>query len=244
VNSPVSASDLADWLGLRRAGREWRGTSPLCGYRAWLDLSIGRTGAPLAWCAACHHRHGLRALCGACPIPEIQPVADDTSRRGREARSRERALAIWQGSVPVPGTPAEGYLCIRGLSHIIGSPALRYRAACPHPDGRRYPALVAIVLGVTGAPIGAHRTYIRRNSSAKADVEPQRASLDCVRSMLSRRLLHLGPVWGGAINLNPVAGDTIVVGEGLETGGAAGALLRLPAWPAISPCGDESGSTP
>jgi hypothetical protein len=41
-------------------------------------------------------------------------------------------------------------------------------------------------------------------------------------------------VWGSAIRLDPVAGDTIMIGEGVETNAVAGALLELPAWSAIS----------
>ncbi len=41
----ITTRELADRLGLRRAGRDWRGTCPLCGYRDALILSAGRTGA-------------------------------------------------------------------------------------------------------------------------------------------------------------------------------------------------------
>ena len=78
--------------------------------------------------------------------------------------------------------------------------------------------MLALVQDVTGAPIAVHRTFLTL-SGCKADVEPIKASL--------------GPIFGGAIRLDPVA-ETIVVGEGLETSASAGRLLDLPAWAAIA----------
>jgi hypothetical protein len=51
----------------------------------------------------------------------------------------------------------------------------------------RLPALVAAVRDVDGKFVGIHRTFLRRDGSAKADIEPAKASL--------------GPVRGGAVRL-------------------------------------------
>ena len=69
-----------------------------------------------------------------------------------------------------------------------------------------------------GLPIACHRTYLTREGR-KASVEPPKASL--------------GPVWAGAIRLDPAAPE-IVVGEGIESSASAGLLLGLPAWAALS----------
>ena len=79
--------------------------------------------------------------------------------------------------------------------------------------------MVALVQDVAGEPIAVHRTYIRRDGAGKAPVVPDRASL--------------GPVWGGAVRLDPPALE-IVVSEGIETAASAGVLLDLPAWSAVS----------
>ncbi len=78
--------------------------------------------------------------------------------------------------------------------------------------------MIALVLGPHGEPLGVHRTYLD-NNGRKAAIEPQKASV--------------GPVWGGAIRLDPEAAE-LVIGEGIETSASAGLLLNLPAWAAIS----------
>ena len=79
---------------------------------------------------------------------------------------------------------------------------------------------MALVQDLAGQSIAVHRTFLARDGS-KARIEPDRASL--------------GPVWGAAIRLLPIAADLpLVVGEGIESAASAGRLLGLPAWAAIS----------
>ena len=75
------------------------------------------------------------------------------------------------------------------------------------------------MVDAAGSPVALHRTYLARDGRGKADADPVRASL--------------GPVWGGAVRLDPVAPE-LVVGEGIETSASAGRLLGLPAWAATS----------
>jgi hypothetical protein len=96
----------------------------------------------------------------------------------------------------------------------------------PHPEGGRPPAMIALVCDVAGTPLGIHRTFLARDGS-KSRAEPVKASL--------------GPVWTGAIRLDPLAdGVPLVVGEGIESSASAGLLMGLPAWAAIS-AGNLSG---
>lgn len=212
--------ELAARLGLHRAGREWRGTCPLCGYPAAFALADAG-GRALAWCASCQDTAGITALLrGAGALPER---ADDPGRErdraAEQARKRERALSLWRGSAPItPDDPAGRYLARRGLPALLASLALRFRADCPHPAGGRMPALLALVSGADGEPCGIHRTFLSRDGR-KALTEPTKASL--------------GPVAGGAIRLAE-AGPEIVIGEGIETAAAAAQMLALPAWSAIS----------
>ena len=73
--------------------------------------------------------------------------------------------------------------------------------------------------------LGVHRTFLAPDGQ-KADVQPVKASL--------------GPIWGGAIRLDPVAAG-LVIGEGIETAASAGLMLGLPAWAAISAGNMASG---
>jgi putative DNA primase/helicase len=88
------------------------------------------------------------------------------------------------------------------------------------------PALLAAISGQNGQLVALHRTFLQQDGRGKADIELPRASL--------------GPVAGGAIRLDPV-GPELVVGEGIESSAAAGRLLGLPAWAAVS-CGNLARS--
>jgi hypothetical protein len=81
--------------------------------------------------------------------------------------------------------------------------------------------MIACVTDATGQIVAVHRTYLCRDGTGKAGLKPQRASL--------------GPIWHGAVRLDPVSGDAeLVVAEGIETAASAGCLTDLPARAAIS----------
>jgi putative DNA primase/helicase len=61
-----------------------------------------------------------------------------------------------------------------------------------------------------------------KQDGTKADVEPAKASI--------------GLIAGGAVRLQPCS-DTLAVAEGVETSAAAGLLIGMPAWAAVS-CGN------
>ena len=220
----MNIPELAIRLGLHRAGREWRGTCPACGYGSdAFTLSTGKGGHPLLWCASCQDNDALRAILRGAGAGANFTRHDDlaAAENALEARqkSQERARVIWGGAEPVvAAAPAGRYLARRALGHLIGNPALRYREDVPHPAGGRHPALVALVQDAAENALGVHRTYLAADGT-KARLEPVKASL--------------GPIWGGAIRLAPAAPE-IVIGEGIESSASAGLLLGLPAWAAIS----------
>jgi putative DNA primase/helicase len=220
----MDAAELATRLGLHRAGREWRGSCPACGYGSdAASLSTGKNGKPLLWCSSCQDKEALAAILRGAGAGADFARQDDRAEaeKAQEARqkSQERARVIWAGAAPVtPDDPAGRYLARRGLAHLTGGPVLRYREDVPHPSGGRHHALAALVQDAAGEPVGVHRTYLAADGT-KARLEPVKASI--------------GPIWGGAIRLAP-AGPEIVIGEGIETSASAGLLLGLPAWAAIS----------
>lgn len=142
-------------------------------------------------------------------------TADET------AESRKRVRGFWHRCDEARGTPAAKYLVSRGLSWLARNDSIRYRAECPHPSGKRLPAMVALVWDGIGDICALHRTYLT-GAGYKADIEPNKAGL--------------GSFVGGAIRLDPAAPE-MVVGEGLETAASASAMLGLPAWSAIA-CGN------
>jgi phage/plasmid primase-like uncharacterized protein len=73
----------------------------------------------------------------------------------------------------------------------------------------------------TGELRAVHRTYLARDGSAKAPVEPPK--------------MTLGPTAGAVIRLaEPQPGKPLVIGEGIETAASAGLILGAPAWAAIA----------
>ncbi len=215
-----SAADIAARFGLKRSGREWRGNCPVCGYGAGaFSLMTSKTGRVIGWCSSCQDRDAInRALHGqpmACPTP-----AQAARVAAARERNQARALTLWRGSEPVPGTPAARYLTARGLSGMAASTALRFRRDTPHPNAGKLLALIALVSDRIGNPLGIHRTFLTLDGH-KAGVEPVKASL--------------GPIWGGAIRLCPIQpGTPLLIGEGIETAGAASLLTGWPAWAALS----------
>lgn len=216
------ARDLAARLGLRRAGREWRGTCPACGYGADAFSLTVCDGRLLGWCASCQDRDAIAAVLRGEGV-EHAPPRPDLARAERlaerQARAQARAAGLWAGADPAGGTPVETYLRSRHLPDLAASPALRWRRDTPHPGGGTLPAMLGLVSAPDGKPTGLHRTFLKRDGSGKADVVPAKASL--------------GAIFGCAIRLAE-AGPALVVAEGIESAGAAGLLTGLPAWSAIS----------
>jgi hypothetical protein len=151
-----------------------------------------------------------------------QPAHDDTKRI-------EVALAIWKAAIPAEGTLVETYLAARGLN-LAPPPTLRFHAGLKHPSGGIWPAMVALVTrGVDDTQLAIHRTFLARDGSAKALIDPQK--------------MMLGPCRGGAVRLAQ-AEDVLMVGEGIETCLAAMQARGLPAWAALSTAGLRSLDLP
>ena len=225
------ATEIAARLGLRRSRLgEWRGACPACSYRDAAVLSE-RHGRALLWCASCQDKASLAAILHAAAggvLPAPRPKRERLPRLDRaDAAARiERARAIWSGALPIEdGSPAARYLELRRISHVMRSPALRWRRDTPHPSGGRHLALLARIDAPDGKFAAIQRIFLKQDGS-KADIEPTKASL--------------GVVAGGAVRLQSCS-DELVIGEGIESSAAAGVLLGLPAWSAVS-CGNMARS--
>ena len=223
----MNARELALKFGLHRAGSEWRGSCPACGYPSAFSLTDGKLG-PVGWCANCGDQEAIaQALGNSQKAAKAGTLQADT----RNAQARlERAERLLRGCEPAAQSPiACRYLNARRIGHLADCADIRFRLDCPHPTSTtdrpvRLPAMVAAVRDIDGKLCGVHRTYLKRDGSGKANVEPPKASL--------------GPVRGGAVRLAPLeqvltAGE-LVIGEGIETSASAGLLLGLPAWAAVS----------
>ena len=214
----MNAREIASRLNLDRSGRGWRGACKSCGYGTTLVLSAKGS----LWCASCGKDGAAEVLAKLTKGEHVEGAQHQSNKPERTPAERTAsALRWWNGAPQIAvGTPADLYLTGRGLAGLAASPAIRFRTDVSHPEeqGTRRPAMLGLVQDVAGAPVAVHRTYITRGGH-KADVLPVKAAT--------------GPIWGGAIRLDPVAAE-MVIGEGIETSASAGRLLNLPAWAAIS----------
>jgi hypothetical protein len=237
----MKAETIAKALGGRRVGDAWMARCPAHDDREpSLAIADARNGKVLVRChAGCDQQDVIAALrargvwdaseqrstrfsCKPNRKPPLEANSDATSRS-------EAAHAIWQRSQLAEGTPAANYLRSRGLTIPVPT-LIRFHAGLKHPSGDVWPTMVALVAhGVDGKPIGFHRTFLARDGSAKAPVEPTK--------------MMFGPCCGGAVRLG-LPGDVLMVGEGIETCLAAMQATHHPAWAALSTSGLRSLDLP
>jgi putative DNA primase/helicase len=242
----VCAETIARAFSLRRAGRDYTGKCPNCGYPSGLTVTQ-RDGATLLYCHAggCSQAELWGALERAgLPVRASRREAVERKRPsnhwpGRPPRAGEPSIrntqpppapkdrckgeappfAIWRRSRPAEGTPVETYLReARGYTGPI--PAVLRFAACRHPSdpGRWHALLLAAVLHC-GRMVAVHRTFLRQDGRGKADLEPDK--------------MTLGPCKGGAVPLAP-AEPVLAVAEGIETGLSFMLATAVPTWAALS----------
>lgn len=230
----MSAESLARALGGCKAGYAWMARCPAHDDREpSLSIADARDGKVLVRChAGCDQRDVIVALRarGIWGADNRRPIR--FSRKldrvpqhevdGDAIKRTEAALAIWNGAQSAAGTPVETYLRSRGVTVPI-PPSLRFHTGLKHPSGGIWPGMVALVThGAHGKPIGIHRTFLARDGSAKAPVEPTK--------------MMLGPCRGGAVRLAKPR-DVLMVGEGIETCLAAMQATEHAAWAALSTSG-------
>ena len=140
------------------------------------------------------------------PEPEPQPRRARTSP-APSGGSSEAARRLWRMTQPLSGSVAETYLRGRGITDLRGTANLRFHPNCywrREGDGptETWPALIAAVTGLDGRITGAHRTWLMRDGSGKAPVDPPRKAM--------------GDLLGNAVRFGG-AKDVIAAGEGIET---------------------------
>jgi putative DNA primase/helicase len=228
----MTAEIIARALGGRKAGQGWMARCPAHDDRE-PSLSIRDADEKVLVCchAGCDQRDVIMALkdrglweaSTPQPLrrPRRRPVANDNCDQNNAARTAA-ALAIWKSTVRANGTPVETYLAARGLT-IPLPPSIRFNRGLKHPSGGIWPCMVALVTqGADDAPLAIHRTFLGRDGSGKAPVDPQK--------------MMLGPCRGGAVRL-AAHYELLMVGEGIETCLAAMQATGNAAWAALSTSG-------
>ena len=163
---------------------------------------------------------GVLIHCHAgCAYKDVISELDLADRRSSTKPSESYAQQIWHDSYPITGTLVERYLSSRGLFDVT-SAALRYHPRLKYRSRSEWPAMVSLITNaLTGESMGIHRTFLAVNGSSKAPVEQPK--------------MMLGKAAGGVIQLGK-GGDSILVGEGVETCLSGMLATGIPAWVAMS----------
>ena len=233
----MNASEIAKALGAKRHGQWWQ-----CRCPAHEDSSPSfsfRDGdrALIVKCfSGCDKKDIFRALrnlglTGSGPgsfVPEPKVVTQTDADKLRFRVSLARR--IWNESQPGKGTIVEAYLRSRGYDGPIPT-SIRYNHLLRHPsEPGMFPGMVAAVTVAGGTDLVAiHRTFLRKDGSAKADIELQKAML--------------GDPLRGAVQLAPAA-QIIGLSEGIENGASFMQQRRIPVWATTSASLLESVTLP
>jgi hypothetical protein len=139
-----------------------------------------------------------------------------------------RAAAIWNAATDPRGTLAEKYLNLRALvlTDDIAGAVLRFHPGCPWRDENTgatifVPALIAAFRSIDDDTVtGIQRVALTSDGAKRVVLTSDGAT--------SGRMM-LGVVHRAAVKLDP-AGETLAIGEGIETCLAARQMGHAPVW--------------
>lgn len=141
------------------------------------------------------------------PHPEQWPGRTRPPRMPAPTGSPDAARRLFAMSQPIGSTLVETYLRKRGITDLRGTGSLRFHPRCywrPEDDAptETWPAMIAAVTNLRGRITGAHRTWLARNGSDKAPIDPPRKAM--------------GELLGHAVRFGDTE-DVLAAGEGIET---------------------------
>lgn len=237
---PYEAQAVVEALGGR-----WTGSGGVCRCPAHddrnpsLSVSDGDDGRPLLHChAGCSFEDVLTELKhmgvldgGYCSVPPRRdPVLAAAKPKPTKRSTGERALEIWRSAASLSDRsgsrtypPYLRYLRRRCISDPPPA-ALRQGDVWHSKAVGRLPAMVAAATNRDNQFVAAHITFLSRDASSKAKVDPPRKIY--------------GRAVGGSVRLAPVASE-MAVAEGIETALSFMQMTGIPTWSALSSKGLE-----
>jgi putative DNA primase/helicase len=188
------------------------------GWTQCKDFVRQRLGLPAWQPGDGHDRHIDRLRLKTFERAAVEAEAEPRPLTQDDRVRIERANAVWDEATDPGGTLAEQYLASRALAldDGVAGKVLRYHPSCPWRDEN------------TGATVRVRALVaVFRSVDDDAVTAIQRVALTPEGAKVGRRML--GIVHRAAVKLDQ-AGDTLHVGEGVETMMAARQLGLAPAW--------------
>lgn len=200
----------------------------------WQDHATGEFGDALDLVSAVLFRgdkrraywwsHAWLGFGGDIPAAQRNPLpprARDQGPDPDEERRRRAALRLYLEAQPsIASTPVAAYLARRGIDlALLGRQprALRFHPSVWHTaTGQRYPAMIAAISDMSGAHLATHRTWLQQDERGA-----------WIKARIPDPKMTLGNFTGGSIRLwrgasgkplkDAPEGETVVIGEGIET---------------------------
>ena len=181
-----------------------------CGAGMGLDFVMRFTGLGYADAAS-----RVDAILG-----NVKPDSGPQRTEMTEEQQRNICTALWRETkAAAPGDVLTRYLASRGIPECPAN--LRFHPALRDGEGGIRPCMVAKIDSPDGAGVSLHRTFLRPDGGAKAEMERP------------RKLMPGSLPDGSCVRLGAISTE-IGIAEGIETALAASALYGLPVWAGIS----------
>lgn len=179
----------------------------------WQDANSGEYGDLLDIIRARCGLHEFRDVANEAirflgmPHPEPARRASPAIQDRDASEFGEAARRLFRMSHNLGGSLAETYLRTRALTHLRHLPALRFHPRCfyrPEDGGltEQWPALLAAITDLKGRQTGTHRTWLARDGSGKAPLDPPRRAM--------------GDLLGHGVRFGAPR-DVVAAGEGIES---------------------------
>lgn len=228
--------------GGRKEGNEWTARNPtrndnnLGSFRInlksgkWIDHANGDKGGDVI--SLCAYLKGMSQyqaanyLLGKSINGQNRNFANTVYELSKTSKSSKVNVIqyinkLWNEACNAKNSIVESYLKNRGLLLRDIPKSIRYHPNLYHrPTGKCFPAMLAAVTKYGSNDIVAlHRTYLRADSSAQADISPSK--------------MMLGQVKGGATSF-VTPSSKLILAEGIETALSVYLATKIPTWACLS----------